>query len=540
MPRTIVGAACVLSLVAAAVTSPRAQSRVRSFSVSDASTPSDVRSSRSAVDAMFSAGGVALVHEEQDPLLAHRRHERLRQLHRGVPVWGADLTRQMEDGRLISLFGEIHDRIGIETTPRVSADAAKTIVEGLAGAETGRTPELVVVPLDAGGYRLAWSLHVLNAEMRRMRYFVDALTGELIFSLDQTTTQSAVGTGLGVNGDRKKVSAESVTGGFQTNDRLRPPALRTFDMRGDPLPVVQFLNGQRPLFTTDIARDSDNDWQDGPVVDAHVHAGLTYDYYFKVHGRRGLNNADSRILSVVHPVRRENILQYTPSIQNAFFLNAGYYGEGVMVYGVGIPAHLRLGGQWVDHLAGALDIVAHELTHGVTEFSSDLIYRNESGALNESFSDMMGAAAEFAYQPRGTGRGQADYLIGEDAFIPGGLRSMSNPGAHGDPDHYSLRYTGTLDNGGVHINSGIPNQVFYLAIEGGTNATSGLSVQGVGFANREQIEKAMYRAFVFMLPANATFATARAATIQAARDLHGAGSPAERAIAQAWTAVGVD
>ena len=81
--------------------------------------------------------------------------------------------------------------------------------------------------------------------------------------------------------------------------------------------------------------------------------------------------------------------------------------------------------------------------------------------------------------------------------------------------------------------------MFYLAIEGGTNRVSGLSVQGVGFANREQIEKAIYRAFVFMLPPNATFATARAATLQAARDLHGVGSAAERALSEAWTAVGV-
>jgi Zn-dependent metalloprotease len=109
----------------------------------------------------------------------------------------------------------------------------------------------------------------------------------------------------------------------------------------------------------------------------------------------------------------------------------------------------------------------------------------------------------------------------------------------GDPDHYSRRYLGPLDGGGVHINSGIPNHVFYLAIEGGTNRTSGLSVQGVGAANREQIEKVVYRAFTLMMPARATFSVARAVTLQSARDLYGAGSAAERALAQAWTAVGV-
>src|SRR6185436_8792057 len=135
---------------------------------------------------------------------------------------------------------------------------------------------------------------------------------------------------------------------------------------------------------------------------------------------------------------------------------------------------------------------------------------------------------------------RADYLLGEDVVTPGGIRSMENPNVFGDPDHYSRRFLGTADNGGVHINSGIANQAFYLAIEGGTNRTSGLAVQGVGGANREQMEKVFYRAFTQILPSNATFSMARAATIQASRDLFGANSNAERAVTQAWTAVGVN
>jgi thermolysin len=117
---------------------------------------------------------------------------------------------------------------------------------------------------------------------------------------------------------------------------------------------------------------------------------------------------------------------------------------------------------------------------------------------------------------------------------------MQNPTAYGDPDHYSIRFTGPEDNGGVHINSGIPNHVFYLAVVGGTHRLSGVNVQGVGQGNIEQIERVMYRAFTTMMPPTANFSTARAVTIQAARDLYNAGSPAERAITQAWTAVGVN
>jgi thermolysin len=217
-----------------------------------------------------------------------------------------------------------------------------------------------------------------------------------------------------------------------------------------------------------------------------------------------------------------------------------------MVFGEGLPLDVTPGGQLYDYFSGALDITAHELAHGVTDNSSRLIYRNESGALNESFSDIIAVSVEFFFQQPGSGLRQADYLLGEDilrpvrAGAPRGSRSLEDPAQFGDPDHYANRYRGTQDDGGVHINSGISNHAFYLAIEGGVNRTSGLRVEGVGAANREQIEKAFFRAFVHMLPSNATFALARQATIQSARDLYGAGSTAERAVTEAWTAVGVN
>ena len=137
-------------------------------------------------------------------------------------------------------------------------------------------------------------------------------------------------------------------------------------------------------------------------------------------------------------------------------------------------------------------------------------------------------------------RGRADYQLGEDVIEPDGIRSMSNPQQFGDPDHYSLRFQGTEDNGGVHTNSLIPGHAYYLAIEGGTNRVSRLAVTGVGAANREQIEQAFYRAFTVLLTPDADFAAARAATIQSVRDLYGAGGAAEQAVTQAWTAVGVN
>src|SRR4030095_10649819 len=101
----------------------------------------------------------------------------------------------------------------------------------------------------------------------------------------------------------------------------------------------------------------------------------------------------------------------------------------------------------------------------------------------------------------GSGLGQAAFLIGEDSVrTPSGaglqgIRSMVSPIAFGDPDHYSIRFTGTSDNGGVHINCTIPTHAFFLAVAGGTNRVSGQSVVGVGIANMEQMEKVFYRAF---------------------------------------------
>jgi thermolysin len=395
-----------------------------------------------------------------------------------------------------------------------------------------------VLPLDAGGYALTWRFRIVGRADTR-QYFIDARTGATSLEYSDRKTQAAVGRATGVLGDSKKISVRSSSGQFQARDDLRPPTIETYDMKGDPIRTDNFLSGRLNLSSNDLGADSDNDWTDGAVGDAHIYAGYTYDYYFKRFGRKGLNNADIRMQNLVHPVRRADFQIYIDDYED-FFVNAFYDGGGVMVYGEGLPPNVTIAGQTWDFLSGSLDVVAHELSHGVTEYSSNLIYRNESGALNESFSDIMGTSVEFFFQPAGSGALRADYLMGEDVIRPGGLRSMSDPGSFGDPDHYSKRFLGSADNGGVHINSGISNQAFYLAIEGGTNRTSGISVPGVGGANREQIERVFYRGFTQLLPANSTFSVARGATIQAARDLYGANSAAERAVTAAWTAVGVN
>jgi len=497
------------------------------------------------VERLLAAGELAPRLVREDTMIAGRRHERLQQLHRGVPVFGGELVRQTDGAATLTVFGTLYEGIDVEVTPSLGPRDAERIVERrggfLFGSEAG--PELVVLPRDEGGYVLAYRVRFSLLEPFDVRLlFADAHSGQTLLEFSDLKRQ-VVGNATGVLGDRKKISTRQSGAVYVADDKLRPPVISTYDFHGDVRRLVDFLNvGPSNLGPADLASDADNDWTDGADVDAHVYAGYVYDYYFKRHGRRGLDNANIPMRSVVHPIRREQWIFYDPVIVTTFFTNAIYLGEGVMFYGDGLPPGVvsPFDGKSWNYLAGALDVVAHELSHGVTDYSSRLTYRDESGALNEAFSDIMGTSVEFYFQTPGSGSRLAEYTLGEDVVTPGGSRSMQNPVAYGDPDHYSLLYRGPFDNGGVHTNSCVASHAFYLAIEGGTNRVSGISVQGVGAANREQMERVFYRAFTSAMVPSSNFSQARAATIQAARELYSAGSPAERAVTQAWAAVGVN
>jgi thermolysin len=506
------------------------------------------------IESMERTGTLRLRSSVEDTMIAGRVHDRFDQYVDGVRVFGAQLVRQRSAAGVETVFGSVFPAdLTVSTTPALSADDIVARAVTLAGRRPigGRAPELVLLPREDGTFRLTWLTRVrLATDM--VALFLDAASGEEVWRYTLIQRQSAVGTGTGVLGDRKKLSTRQASSVFLADDALRPPTLITYDLKGNYDRVFQILDGDINPAQSDIATDTDNTWTDGANVDAHAYIGFTYDYFFQRFGRRGLDGNNRAIRSIVHPAPREDPLSLPDFVIEVFLLNAfwcgecGQPGQGYMVFGEGIPTRFSVGGQNYNYFAAGFDVVAHELAHAVTEFSSGLIYENESGALNESFSDMMGVGAE--YYVRSTGRSDfaPDYLIGEDiatparAGAPTGIRSMSDPRSFGDPDHYSIRYVGPEDNGGVHINSGIPNHAFFLAIEGGTNRTSGLAVTGVGGANREQIERIFYRGFTSYLTPTATFAQARQATLRAASELFGDASAAFRAVQQAWTAVGVN
>jgi thermolysin len=492
---------------------------------------------------MVRDGDLRLRQSVADSLVAGRTHERFDQYHQGVRVFGGDVVRQTTNsGSPVSVFGQMYQDIAVDTTPAVTADAAAAVaLTAVTGAGSVADRELVILPLPSGGYALAYRLRV-RTPADRVMLFVDAHSGAVLRTYSNLQRAGAVGAGTGVFGESLKMSVSSQSGTFVASDLLRPAEIDTFDMHGDQARTINFLSGRIDLGPSDLASSSSNTWTDGADVDGHAYAGYTYDYYFKRFGRHGLDDRDLSETVIIHPANRSDIFRSSSAIIDTLYLNAFYAGDGIVVYGEGLPAGLVLlpFRQTVNYFSAGLDIVAHELSHAVTDYSSGLIYQDESGALNEAFSDVMGVSVKFFFQPAGPGLMQANYELGSDVVQPGGIRSLDNPGAFGDPDHYSKRLISTEDNGGVHTNCTIVDHAFYLAIEGGTNRTSGLAVQGVGAANRVQVERVFYRSFTTMLPSGATFSMARASTIQAAADLYGTTSAAYRAVTQAWAAVGVN
>ncbi|MFT4929297.1 MAG: Zn-dependent metalloprotease [Phenylobacterium sp.] len=244
---------------------------------------------------------------------------------------------------------------------------------------------------------------------------------------------------------------------------------------------------------------------------AHDGASWVYDYYSQKHGRDSLNNNGMALVSSVDLGE-----------QNA------YWTGSQMIYG-------QAGGSVDNDFTSDFDVIGHEFTHGVTSNTANLVYRDESGALNEAWSDIFGVTAESFRN----GTTSSTWLLGDGLYnTPGkAFRYMSNPTQDGQSkDYYPERYTGTQDNGGVHLNSGIGNLAYVLLVDGGThprNKTTA-TVPALGMAKAEKI---FYRALTTYMSQNTQFSGARTATAQAAQDLYGATE--KTAVETAWCAVGV-
>ena len=255
---------------------------------------------------------------------------------------------------------------------------------------------------------------------------------------------------------------------------------------------------------------------DVAVGEAYDGAGATYDFYAEAYGRNSIDDRGERIVSSVH---------YGEKYDNAFWDGAQ------MVYGDG-------DGELFERFTVAVDVIGHELTHGVTENEARLEYHDQPGALNESISDVFGSLVK--QRVRGETAAEADWIIGEGLFtsrVRGvGLRSLKAPGsAYADPvlgndpqpAHMSAYDPTPDDNGGVHVNSGIPNHAFYRA------------AVAIGGRAWEKAGRIWYVALTERLRATGEFADAARATVSVARELYGSGGVEERAVSEAWRGVGV-
>ena len=447
-------------------------------------------------------------------------HERYDVYYRGLQVWGAQLLRHRRNGEVYLINGDLHTSIDLDITPSVTEEqasqmAATGLTDPAYSLEKGRP--LMIYP-GSDGYHLVFRVTYAKFDSRIVS-LVDAKTGEIVFRFEDIKTSSSIGKGTGILGDTKKLSTEFQDNTYYAIDTMRPAQITTVDSRHSN-------NTERAYYIT----DNDNNWtDDGTVVDGHAYLGWTYDYFYLVHGRKGMDDNNRELVLAVH---------LGTNYENAFFSPATkwiYFGDGNP--STNYP------------YATALDIVAHEYTHGVTDATSNLNYVTESGALNEAFSDIMAVSCEFFRQPEGSGYMKAEWWQGEDVekdFQPG--RSLADPSSvriwAGDkyfyPDHYSKRYILPADKdhdwGGVHLNCTIPSHWYYLLAHGGTNKTSGISVTGIGLSKAEKIA---YRTWVHYLHPTLNFKSARTASYQAAIAIYGAGSTEAQTVLQAWTAVGV-
>jgi bacillolysin len=250
------------------------------------------------------------------------------------------------------------------------------------------------------------------------------------------------------------------------------------------------LPGNGPVRTEGQGPNAIND-----VNLAYDYSGFTYDFYFSNHGRDSLNGAGMSLISTTRYCDPSDACPY----QNAF------WNGTQMAYGQGFAA--------------ADDVVGHELTHGVTEFESNLFYYYQSGAINESFSDVWGEFIDLTYDTASDNDTPGvRWQLGEDVPGFGAIRNMQNPPAFGDPDRIiSVNYyTGALDSGGVHSNSGVNNKAAFLLTDGGT--FNGQTVTGLGIT---KVAKIYYEVQRTLLVSGSDYADLYNSLYQACQNLIG-------------------
>ncbi len=453
----------------------------------------------------------------------------------GLRVVGGDLVvhRDASDG-WAGVSQTLAAPLTLGTDASVAPTAAKRAVlarnartRAVRGDDTAESSELVV---DATGARprLAWQVVTGGTQAdgtpSRLATYVDARTGMVIRTEQQIVNVDGQGETLYSGTVPLSVTQSGST--FQLKNAGVRGNTYTTDMKNAEDSIFCQLFGAGCATGTLITSTSttfgngQNSNRATAGADAQYGSDETWDYFQTTHGRNGIFGDGTGSYNRVH---------YGKNYVNAFW-------DGTkMTYGDGDGVDF---GPLV-----SLDVAGHEMSHGVTENSANLTYSGESGGLNEATSDIFGTMVEFyAANPNDP----ADYLIGEEFDLKQhvGFRRMDNPISDGSSPNCWTSGTKNLD---VHYSSGVGNHFFYLLAEGSGAKTiggvahssttcNGTSITGIG---RDAAAKIWYRALTVYMTSSTTYAGARTATLNAARDLYGAGSVQQDTVAAAWSAVSV-
>ena len=448
-------------------------------------------------------------------------HLRMQQSFKGVHVYGGEMILHKKENEEVSLLnGHFYPTPQIENVnPSLSGDnvgklaisdvSKSSIVKPMTATEMTilkyekPKTELIIYHQSekVDGERLAYHVTVRPNFLERWVYVIDANSGEILDKYNYTCTLDGVATATvrDLNGFSRTINTYLSGNSYNLIDASRGMFTRGNKAvkADDPQRVVWTIDATNSKVSEDLTikqiSSTNNSWSNATAVSAHYNAGLAYDYYEKKHGRRSLNGSDGTIISIINITDEDG-----KGFDNAFW-NGEYMGYGN-------------GGTAFKPLAGGLDVAGHEMTHGVIEKTANLEYKGQSGAINESLADCFGALVEAK-------TGNDLWKLGEDVvvarFYPtGALRDLSNPNNGGkslndngyQPTNMNQYYSGSEDNFGVHINSGVPNNAFYrFATANGMTLT--------------KAEKVYYRALAFYLTRTSKFLDLRRAVIQSATDL---------------------
>lgn len=464
----------------------------------------------------------------------NRFHVRMNQFYNNVPVHGAEVIVHLNEfGEGVAFNGKylkLNENFDVNASitsqaalERVKSDAAvKFRTHGLNENEKHFVqydePQSILCIYESKGITsipvLAYHIVFCPSVSKRLEYFVDAHTGNVLYSantvcfVDGPKTASA----NDLNGVSRTINTYQKGATFFLLDVTRS----MFDGPASVLPdepvggilTIDMNNTFGDNTSVKHVTTSNNVWANTKAVSAHFNAGAAFEYYKTQHSRNSIDGAGGTVFSIIN----------VPDSETGAAMDNAFWNGKFMCYGNGDVAFKPL--------AGAMDVAGHEMTHGVVQNTANLEYQGESGAINESMADVFG----FLMDP-------TDYLIGEDvvkasAFPSGALRSLSDPHNGGtslsdagfQPKHMNEKYSGTEDNGGVHINSGIPNHAFFKYAEATT---------------KDKAAKVYYKALNDYLTKSSQFIDLRLAVIKAATDLFGAGSNEVTQAGLAFDAVGI-